>query len=131
MLTETTAAFEDMDGIGSFTVSLITERAVAQHDPAIVSAEKIAETIEDRGFDARIVSTDLPTVPQRRDSKENANMITTIAVEGMTCGACTAAIDGAFKDMAGVIRWEVSLLTERFVAVHDPKVVTAEEIAEE
>src|SRR4051812_386628 len=54
------SGFEDVDGVGSVTVSLIMERAVVQHDPLRIAPEKIKEIIEDRGFDAEVLSTDLP-----------------------------------------------------------------------
>ncbi|RPA72559.1 heavy metal translocatin [Ascobolus immersus RN42] len=115
------SAFTNCEGVGSFTVSLITERAVALHDPNTISAEKIAEMIEDRGFDAKIISTDLPK-PAKKSTKKNdapAQTTTTIAVGGMTCGACTSAIEGAFKGVQGVESFSVSLVTERAVIVHD------------
>lgn len=55
---------------------------------------------------------------------------TTVAVEGMTCGACTAAIEGGFKGLDGVDTFTVSLITERAVAIHDVSKVSAEKIAE-
>lgn len=55
---------------------------------------------------------------------------TVVSVEGMTCGACTAAIDGAFKDVEGIVDATVSLITERAVIIHDPKVISAEKVVE-
>lgn len=55
---------------------------------------------------------------------------TTVAVEGMTCGACTSAIEGGFKDLDGVDGFTVSLITERAVAIHDVSKVSAEKVAE-
>jgi Cu+-exporting ATPase len=46
----------------------------------------------------------------------------------MTCGACTAAVEGGFKDVEGIASFTVSLITERAVAVHDPTLVTAEKV---
>ncbi|KAI5843905.1 E1-E2 ATPase-domain-containing protein [Morchella snyderi] len=132
--------FKNRDGVTSFTVSLITERAVAVHDADKVSAEKIAEIIEDRGFDARLVSSDpVRGAAQQRQKKKTAGkkeqgssrlVQTTVAVEGMTCGACTSAIEGGFKNVAGVQSFTVSLITERAVAIHDPGMLSAERVAE-
>lgn len=55
---------------------------------------------------------------------------TTVAVEGMTCGACTSAIEGGFKGVDGVDAFTVSLITERAVAIHDLSKVSAEKVAE-
>ncbi|CAZ85119.1 unnamed protein product [Tuber melanosporum] len=125
-------AFRNVDGVQSVAVDLGTDRAVATHDPAKISAEKVAEIIEDRGFDAKIVRTEPVGGYGRRSMSDSTPHLatTTIAVEGMTCGACTAAIEGGFEDVAGIGSFTVSLITERAVAVHDPNVISAEKIAE-
>lgn len=112
------------------------ERAVVIHDPQVISAEAIQETIEDRGFDAEVLSTDLAT-PSLDQSKSELNSsdehllaTTTVAIEGMTCGACTAAVEGGFKDLPGMKNFSISLLSERAVIDHDPQVLTSDQIAE-
>ncbi|KAF8474260.1 putative copper-transporting ATPase [Kalaharituber pfeilii] len=122
--------FKDVEGVGSISVSLLAERAVVMHDPALLSAEKIAELIEDRGFGAAILSTDMPRASRRPAETKPKQATTTVKVEGMTCGACTAAIEGGFKDVLGVLSFTVSLMTERAVVVHDPDVISKEKVAE-
>ncbi|KAJ0167355.1 Copper-transporting ATPase 2 [Colletotrichum tanaceti] len=130
------SGFRGVEGVGSVSVSLVMERAVVMHNPEVVSTEKIADIIEDRGFDAEVLSTDLPspmfpTSQDLFDAEEGAGfMTTTIAVEGMTCGACTSAVEGGFKDAPGVKNFSISLLSERAVVEHDPSLLTAEQIAE-
>lgn len=84
------------------------------HDANKVSAEQIREIIEDRGFDADILSTDL--VSPRVDVMDSAYaeaaaapkcVGTVVAIEGMTCGACTSAVEGAFKDVPGVKNFSI------------------------
>ena len=58
------------------------------------------------------------------------NATTTVAIEGMTCGACTAAIEGGFKGVDGLLRFEISLLAERAMITHDPAKLNADKIAE-
>lgn len=87
-----------------------------------------ASRIEDRGFDARLVSSEPVGGERTRDGPHMAT--TTIAVEGMTCGACTSAVEGGFKGVEGIGNFTVSLVMERAVAVHDPNVISAEKIAE-
>ncbi len=113
------------------------ERAVVMHDPQRISADSIREIIEDRGFDAEILSTDLPSPVAPRSSfgafPTDAGpglMVTTVAIQGMTCGACTSAVEGGFKDVSGVKHFSISLLAERAVIEHDPKLLTAEAICE-
>ena len=124
-------------GIGSVAVSLITERAVIQHDPSTISAEAVAEAIEDRGFDAEVLSTDLPPASKgygcagSQEELGDARLAaTTVAIEGMTCGACTSSVEAAFKDAAGIRSVSVSLLSERAVIEHDPLIVSPDAITE-
>ncbi|KAF6818188.1 heavy metal translocating P-type ATPase [Colletotrichum sojae] len=130
------SGFKGVEGVGSVSVSLVMERAVVMHNPEIISAEQVAEIIEDRGFDAEVLSTDLPSpmFPAEQnlfDAEEDSGLLTTtIAVEGMTCGACTSAVEGGFNDVPGVKSFSISLLSERAVIEHDPDLLTAEQIAE-
>ncbi|WYZ44098.1 hypothetical protein EsH8_VII_000534 [Colletotrichum jinshuiense] len=130
------SGFRGVEGVGSVSVSLVMERAVVMHNPEQISAEMIAEIIEDRGFDAEVLSTDLPSpmFPTNHDlfdAEEDSGLFTTtIAIEGMTCGACTSAVEGGFKDIPGVKNFSISLLSERAVIEHDPTLLSAEKIAE-
>ncbi|SLM36111.1 had-like protein [Lasallia pustulata] len=137
------SGFKDVDGAGNVSVSLVMERAVVQHDPEKLPADKVREIIEDRGFDAEVLSTDMPqpayegsieeiskNVDGGEESEEPHLSTTTLAVEGMTCGACTSAVEGGFKDVPGVKSMSVSLLSERAVVEHDPSILSPEAIAE-
>ncbi|CAK7262996.1 Cu(2+)-transporting P-type ATPase [Sporothrix epigloea] len=137
------SGFKGVDGVGSVSVSLVMERAVVMHDPTRITAEKIRQIIDDRGFDADIIATDIPS-PSIKDSDDDfvvnadadndndnaglTTLITTVAVTGMTCGACTAAIEGGFKNVAGVKSFSISLISERAVIEHNPEILTAEKI---
>jgi Cu+-exporting ATPase len=130
------AGFKDVPGVKSMNVSLLAERAVVQHDADIISAEALAEIIEDRGFDATVVDskTQEDANPTDRDgighSASSTTWTTTVAIEGMTCGACTSSVEGAFKDVPGLVRFNISLLAERAVISHDPEVLPSEKIVE-
>lgn len=94
------SAFKGVDGIGNVSVSLVMERAVIIHDPQRITAEQIQEMIEDRGFEAEVLATDLPSPmfdrksPAGQDAPASPVTTTTVGVEGMTCGACTSAVEG-------------------------------------
>ncbi|KAK0653956.1 Copper-transporting ATPase 2 [Lasiodiplodia hormozganensis] len=126
------SGFHGVDGAGNVSVSLVMERAVVQHDPTKLSAEKIQEIIEDRGFDAEVLSTNLPSAAAdaEGDAASDGLVTTTVSVGGMTCGACTSAVEGAFKDVAGVKNFNISLLSERAVIEHDPGMLSPEKIVE-
>ena len=128
-------AFKGVPGVGGCSISLLSERAVIEHDPAVISPEKLAETIEDTGFDAEVIETkaaepaaDAPKARRKPFSKKATT--TTVAIEGMTCGACTSAVEGGFKDVDGLVQFNVSLLAERAVIVHDPEKLSPSRITE-
>ena len=129
--------FSGVAGVGLVSVSLVMERAVVQHDPSVISADAVKEIIEDRGFDAEVLSTDMPAEDdESSEEEEDLNVkiqpmsTTTVSVSGMTCGACTSAVEGAFKNVSGVKSFSISLLSERAVLDHDPALLSAERIAE-
>ncbi|KAF2820742.1 heavy metal translocatin [Ophiobolus disseminans] len=136
------SGFQSVDGIGNVSISLVMERAVIQHDPEIISADQVKEIIEDRGFDADVLATDLPATTTTEDhflsDSEDGDEVsdakiatTTLSVGGMTCGACTSAVEGAFKDVAGIKSFSISLLSERCVIEHDTTIISPEKLAEE
>ncbi|RMD44732.1 hypothetical protein DV735_g416, partial [Chaetothyriales sp. CBS 134920] len=135
------SAFKGVDGAGAVLVSLMTNRAVVQHDPAKLTPAQIAETIEERGFDAEVLSTTQapalalaiphPDQFEMDDEETRVQWVeTTINVTGMTCGACTSSIESGFKDVPGVKSVSVSLMTNRLVIQHDPSLLTPEAAAE-
>ncbi|ERF75347.1 hypothetical protein EPUS_00140 [Endocarpon pusillum Z07020] len=124
------AGFKDIPGAGAVSVSLVMGRAVVHHDPEKLSADRIAEIIEDRGFDAEVLSTHLPAPPAYLDTSHPKISTTTLAVEGMTCGACTSSVEAGFKNVPGVKSMSVSLLSERAVVEHDPTIVSSQQVAE-
>ncbi|KAK0261498.1 Cu(2+)-transporting P-type ATPase [Friedmanniomyces endolithicus] len=128
-------AFKDVAGIKGFSISLLSERAVIEHDASLISAEKLAETIEDTGFDAEVLDTQaaqhIASKPKSRRKATGSKLVTTtVAIEGMTCGACTSAIESGFKDIEGMAQFNVSLLAERAVILHDPAKLSTVQIAE-
>ncbi|KAL4756708.1 Cu(2+)-transporting P-type ATPase CCC2 [Aspergillus foveolatus] len=127
-------AFNGVEGAGEVSVSLMMSRAVIHHDPTLLPPGKVAEIIEDCGFDATVISTDSSSIPSRSTSDHEAHQVnvvtTTLAVEGMTCGACTSAVESALAENHGVRSVNVSLLSERAVIEHDLSTVSAEQLAE-
>ncbi|KAF2707268.1 heavy metal translocatin [Pleomassaria siparia CBS 279.74] len=125
-------AFKDVAGIKSFSISLLSERAVIEHDAKTISPEQLAETIEDVGFDASVLDTVAPSSGKKasKGQTKRKTLTTTVSVEGMTCGACTSAIEGGFRDVQGVYQFNISLLANRAVLVHDPAKLTEDQIVE-
>ena len=127
--------FKDVPGLKTMSISLLSERAVIEHNPAVLTPEAITEIIEDRGFGATILDTQRSTSLRKqsrhaRVSYQRELSTTTVAIEGMTCGACTSAVEGGFKDVPGVVKFNISLLAERAVVVHDTTKLSPDQIAE-
>lgn len=129
------SGLKDVAGVNSVSVSLLSERAVVEHDAEVITPEQLAGVVEDRGFGARVLETTTSSAGLK-DSSTLANgledkkgrMVTTVAVGGMTCGACTSSVQNAFENADGVIQFNISLLAERAVIVHDPSILTAKDI---
>ena len=137
------SAFHQVDGVGTVSVSLIMGRAVVAHDPAKISAEKVQETIEDRGFDAEVLSTDMSSQGPGRHRRTSENEVvhtsdpsgaswtaTTVAIEGITDNTPSSAIEAVFESTAGVRKALPSLSSEYAVVEHDASQISSERIAE-
>ena len=61
--------FKDVSGVKHFSISLLSERAVIEHDPTLLTAEQISEIIEDRGFGATVVDS-TEKQPERGPGKD-------------------------------------------------------------
>lgn len=60
-----------------------------------------------------------PAGTGRGDSEKEARRIQ-VRVSGMTCSACTSAVEGAISALPGVVRASVSLLQNKAHVVFDP-----------
>jgi Cu+-exporting ATPase len=85
-------AFKTVSGIKSFSISLLSERAVIEHDPNLITHTTIINTIEDTGFDAKLVDSSTSSLyPKHRKSRRRRSvakqdiLTTTVAITGMTC----------------------------------------------
>ncbi|KGU06177.1 heavy metal translocating P-type ATPase [Candida albicans L26] len=69
----------------------------------------ILNAISEIGFPVKILSS---TAPQYK---------TTVNIQGMTCGACSASITEALEKTPGVYKASISLVTENGLIMHSPK----------
>jgi Cu+-exporting ATPase len=81
-------------GIHEASVNLATERATLTYEPDRVGVKEVVETIQDLGYE----------VPVRQ---------LTLAIEGMSCASCVAAVEKALHAVPGVLRADVNLATEK------------------
>ena len=83
-----------LEGVGSAVVNLPLERAEIEYDPAALNTSAIVSAIESAGFD----------VPSRSIA---------LSISGMTCAACSSAVEKALKSVSGTVDAKVNLAIER------------------
>ncbi|KAI4216584.1 MAG: hypothetical protein LQ351_001073 [Letrouitia transgressa] len=130
------SSFSNVEGVDTIDAYFNLGRAIAHHDPDKLPPDTIRQMIEDTGFDAEVLSTDLTTPDQSTMAVQKENIqasplsITTLKVEGMTCGACESGIRAGFKDVPGLTSMSISFLTGRADVEHDSSILPAESIVE-
>ncbi|KAK4703623.1 P-type Cu+ transporter, partial [Phenoliferia sp. Uapishka_3] len=98
-------------GVFSVKVALLAERAVVEYDSALWTPEKLAEEIEDMGFEASPIKMAVADT-------------VSLQVYGMTCGACVASIETSLAAIPGILSVVVSLATERATITFDPLLIS-------
>lgn len=125
-----------LDGVLTVEAYFNLSRAIVEHDPQMLSPESVREAIDDTGFDTEVLSTDLLNSTHAQPVEDvtlrnNSHLsVTTLKVEGMTCGACESGIKGGFKNVPGLKSMSISFLTGRADFEHDQVILPPEAIAE-
>ncbi|MGJ9419069.1 heavy metal translocating P-type ATPase [Massilia sp. CMS3.1] len=89
------AALRKVEGVGSVTVNLATERAdVRASGDGAVDRAALVEAIVKAGYDVPAQTVEL-------------------SVEGMTCASCVGRVERALQGVPGVVQATVNLATER------------------
>jgi len=68
-------------------------------------------------------------IPQARAAAAQNTKVTTLHIEGMTCGACATAVRQVLRKVDGVKDARVSYEQKQGVVTYDPTRVTSEKIA--
>lgn len=110
-----TEAIEQVDGVKSCSISLLTNEAKIVHGPQVLSQALVA-TVEDCGFDATVSKSFAST------SSPSSSIHSIFQVTGMTCGACSASIIQRLESMPGVISADVSQITNEAIVTHTSNV---------
>ncbi|HUX41639.1 MAG TPA: heavy metal translocating P-type ATPase [Rectinemataceae bacterium] len=97
-------AVRKLPGIAEASVNFATERLSVSFDEGNVTIETIKEAVAKAGYEA----------VDDRDEKE-----ITIPVGGMTCAACSRAVEKALTKVPGVIVASVNLMTEKATVRYD------------
>ncbi|MFV0348286.1 MAG: heavy metal translocating P-type ATPase [Halodesulfovibrio sp.] len=89
-----------MEGVSTASVNLASELLDVRYDPALLTAENIAERVKSIGFEA------LPPAPVAESD------VLRFGIRGMHCAACSGRIEKVVGKMDGVDVAEVSLATD-------------------
>ncbi len=106
-------AVSKAQGVALADVNLATEKLTVRFDEAQIGYEQLKKTVEDAGYGLEELSQ-----PRKVE----------LAIEGMTCAACSSAVERATRKLNGVKSATVNLATNRGVFEYDPAVVKLSEI---
>lgn len=106
-------AVSKLDGVISSDVNIATEKLDLTYDETRVSFEAVKKAVEDSGFG----------IAEEARSKKAEFLI-----EGMSCAACSSAVERAAKKLEGILSAQVNLTTNRGVFEYDPARVKLSEI---
>jgi Cu+-exporting ATPase len=97
-----------LDGVVSAAVNPATEKLTVEYDEARVDDAALKASVEKAGYGV---------------AQASAVKTVVIPVRGMTCAACSAAIERALRKLAGVTSASVNLTTEKATVVYEPSIV--------
>jgi Cu+-exporting ATPase len=93
-----TRTLEELPGVRSAQVNLLTERGEVWYDDRVVSEKALVAAVDDSGYAAEIV-------------EEAAAGEVLLLVEGMSCASCAGKIEEALRALPGVSGAEVNAAT--------------------
>lgn len=99
-----------LEGITSASVSIASEKAQIVYDEDVIDLKTILLTVDDLGYKAVL-----------EDAKKLQKV--TLKVKGMSCTACSSAIEKALNKMEGVISANVNFAVEKATIDYDPQKV--------
>ncbi len=101
------------DGVASCDVNLATEKLRVAFDEGKTGFAALKKVVEDAGYGLK---------------EETGALKAQLAVEGMTCASCSAAVERAIKKLDGIQSASVNLATNRASFEYDPAVVKLSQI---
>ena len=106
-------AVKKLDGVETSNVNLATEKLDVRYDGQKLDFEKLKKAVEDAGYGL---------IEEQQTKK------TELLIEGMSCAACSAAVERATKKLDGVKSAAVNLATNRASFEYDASKVKLSEI---
>ncbi|GMR42250.1 hypothetical protein PMAYCL1PPCAC_12445, partial [Pristionchus mayeri] len=117
------------EGILQCTVSLQTKTATVIFDGSLWNGEKVAEAIDDMGFEAKLISTKKQR--WKRNKEEGGERRTRVSIKGMTCNSCVQSIQEKLKGVQGVISVKVDLQREEENIIYENPPLTGDKVVQE
>ena len=108
-------ALARVEGVSSAGVNLPAERATVVFDERVCSEEALVDAVKKVGFGAE---------------PEEAGVKITLKINGMSCAACSAAVEKALTRTEGVLEAAVSLPQNRAVVRYNPRRTSPAKLAE-
>ncbi|WFD04739.1 P-type Cu(+) transporter [Malassezia vespertilionis] len=105
----------NQDGIHSVSVALLAERAIVCYNSNCWTPEKIAEEIDDIGFEAKVVEAPRKTFVQ-------------LGIFGMTGASCTELVENALSALSGVESVTISLSLQQADVHFDPRILSTRDL---
>jgi Cu+-exporting ATPase len=106
-------AVAKLDGVAESDVNLATEKLNIKFDETKQSFESLQKTVDNAGYGL---------------IEEQQNKKVELLIEGMSCAACSAAVERAAKKLNGVAAAQVNLTTNKGAFEYDPTKVKLSEI---
>ena len=102
------------DGVEKAVINAASEKLHLQYDEAAVTLEEVAVIVEKLGY--------VPYMEEKPKAEKDPGRETrTLKVSGMTCTACSAAIEKGLKKMPGVEEAAVNFAAEKLTVTYDPQ----------
>ncbi|MEI8216301.1 MAG: heavy metal translocating P-type ATPase [Eubacteriales bacterium] len=102
-----------LDGVSEVQVNIATEKMTISYDENKLSFDDLQKAVEDAGYGL---------------IKEQTSKSIELAIDGMTCSACSAAVERTTKKLNGVVSASVNLATNRGTFIYEPSLVKLSEI---
>ncbi len=106
-------AVSKLTGVERGDVNISTEKLTVRFDDAKIGFAELKKAVEDAGY-GLVPETSLKKIE--------------LGVDGMTCSACSAAVERALKKLPGVASAGVNLTTNRATIEYDPALVKLSDI---
>ncbi|XP_021371142.1 copper-transporting ATPase 1-like isoform X2 [Mizuhopecten yessoensis] len=111
----------DKLGIVSITVLLDREMGLVEFDPGVTNSDKVADMIDDMGFEAKALKGEDGTTDVWLGTNTAS---TTLNIRGMTCNSCVKTIEDTLGKNSGVKMIKVSLAEQTGEVEYYPNRIT-------